>query len=547
MNGDAPDHYEGRRPRLVPVLALLAVIAAGLGAIAAFVLLKVQYDILQLANHASQTLLPDIQTQVRTALNLERLKVFGEVVRSSPEPREQREALLALRILAMNTVYEKDVFTSDQINRVYRLVERMATYRTRQDAARQSIHDHLAEFHANIGDHLNISEVLATPLTGNPATSADNLHDLLPNLYRLLHSALSNPRSAAARQAFKTLEQELARRSALGAGAEAGAGLDRIRPLLQWQQVIFNTEDELNGTWITARAIIDQLSQNTSIAAAVSASDGSAEIADHAKSAMILVAVAMSGLILLFAAGVYFMRWAVVKPIIRVTRNLEQVRATQQPLPLRREWLRELDDIAIAVEAFGTALARISQYTIDLEQEIVERQKAQAQLLELATTDSLTGLHNRRHFMDSAHQEFDRARRYQMPLSLLLLDADHFKAINDRYGHPVGDQALQALAAIGRRLLREVDLFARIGGEEFAILLPQTDPVAAWNVAERLRQAIIDQPTITGEGPLRLTVSLGVASLGPATVDLDDLLRRADVALYQAKQNGRNRVASAPD
>ena len=182
-----------------------------------------------------------------------------------------------------------------------------------------------------------------------------------------------------------------------------------------------------------------------------------------------------------------------------------------------------------------------------MEQEIVERQKAQAQLLELATTDSLTGLHNRRYFMDSAHQEFDRARRYQMPLSLLLLDADYFKTINDRYGHPVGDQALQVLAAIGQRLLREVDLFARIGGEEFAILLPQTDAVAAWNVAERLRQAIMDQPTSTGEGPLRLTVSLGLASLGPATVDLDDLLRRADVALYQAKLNGRNRVESAPD
>ena len=327
MNGTAPDRNERRKPRLVPVLALFATIAAGLGATAAFVLLKVQYDILQLANHASQTLLPDIQDQVRTALNLERLKVFGEVVRSSPEPRERREALLALRILAMNTIYEKDVFTSDQINRVYRLAERMAAYRTRQDAALQSIHDHLAEFHANI------DETSATPSAGHLLPGTDSLHDLLPNLYRLLHATLSNPRSPAARQAFKTLEQELARWPVL----DTNPGLDRIRPLLQWQQVIFNTEDELNSTWMAARAIIDHLSQNTSIAAAVSASEGSAEIADHAKSAMILVAVAMSGLILLFAAGVYFMRWTVVKPIIRVTRNLEQVRATQQPVPRRRE------------------------------------------------------------------------------------------------------------------------------------------------------------------------------------------------------------------
>ena len=149
--------------------------------------------------------------------------------------------------------------------------------------------------------------------------------------------------------------------------------------------------------------------------------------------------------------------------------------------------------------------------------------------------------------MENANQELDRARRYQTPLALLLLDADYFKAINDRYGHPVGDQALQALASIGRRLLREVDLFARIGGEEFAILLPQTDHAAARNVAERLRQAIIDQPVITEDGPLRLTVSLGLSSLSSATVNLDELFRRADTALYQAKQNGRNRVESALD
>jgi diguanylate cyclase (GGDEF)-like protein len=311
--------------------------------------------------------------------------------------------------------------------------------------------------------------------------------------------------------------------------------------------VIFNTEDQLSEAWAAAQAIIDHLSESISTDAAVAAADGSATIADHAKAAIFMVAGALSGLILLFTAGVYFMRWAVVKPIIRVTRNLEQVKASHRPVELRREWLRELDNIALAVQAFGTALARLSQYAIELEQEIAERQKAQAQLLELAITDSLTGLHNRRHFMESAQQELDRARRYQTPLSLALLDADHFKAVNDRYGHPVGDQALQMLAATGRRLLRDIDLFARIGGEEFAILLPQTDHAAAWIVADRLRQAIMDQPIATEQGPLHLTVSLGLASLDPATVDLDDLIRRADLALYQAKQNGRNRVESALD
>lgn len=540
MNLLTPDRPERRKPRLVPALALIAGLAAGLGCVAAFVLFKVQYDILQLADHASKILLPDIQTQVRTAINLERLKGFGEVVRSSPEPHERQEALLAMRILAINPLSEKSIFTEDQVNRVYRIIERMAVYHTEQDRARQRIEDDLAKFHAEFDE---------TPQS-SPSSRAlghsDALHELMPQLYLLLHSALSNPRSATARQAFNTLEKALAGQPPSSAVAD-DPELERVRRLLDWQRVIFNTEDQLSEAWAAARSIIDHLSESISIDATVAAADGSAEIAHYAKAAIFMVAGALSGLILLFAGGVYFMRRAVVKPIIRVTRNLEQVKASHRPVQLRREWMRELDNIALAVQAFGAALARLSQYAIELEQEIAERQKAQAQLLELATTDSLTGLHNRRHFMESAQQELDRARRYQTPLSLALLDADHFKAVNDRYGHPVGDQALQMLAATGRRLLRDIDLFARIGGEEFAILLPQTDHAAAWIVADRLRQAIMDQSIATEEGPLRLTVSLGLASLDPATADLDDLIRRADLALYQAKQNGRNRVESAPN
>ncbi len=539
MNNDAPGQNKRRKPRLVPILALIAVVAAGLGAVAAFVLFKAQYDILRLADRASETLLPDIQTQVRTALNLERLKVFGEIVRSSPEPHERREALLAMRILAMNAIYEQDVFTNDQVNRVYRIVERMAAYRAKQDAARRQIQDELLRLSAQVRpDQPALASAGSSPPEQN--------RNLLPELYRVAQNALYNPRSDAARREFNALKQELAHRQPESDPA-TDALSDPTHDLLQKLRVIFNTEDEVNNAWVSARTLIDHLAQHISIDAAASASDGNAEIAHNAKSAMIMVAIAMGGLILLFAAGLHFVRRVIVKPIIRVTRSLEQVKTTHRPVPLQREWLRELDNIAIAVEAFGVALAQNRQYTIDLEQEIAERQKAQVKLLELATTDGLTGLRNRRYFMESANQELDRARRYQTPLALLLLDADYFKAINDRYGHQVGDQALQALASIGRRLLREVDLFARIGGEEFAILLPQTDHAAARNVAERLRQAIIDQPVITEDGPLRLTISLGLSSLSSATVNLDELFRRADTALYQAKQNGRNRVESALD
>ena len=132
-----------------------------------------------------------------------------------------------------------------------------------------------------------------------------------------------------------------------------------------------------------------------------------------------------------------------------------------------------------------------------------------------------------------------------MPLSLLMIDADRFKSINDRFGHHIGDEVLKVLAMIGRRQLREIDLLARLGGEEFAILLPQTDFADAWVVAERLRQTIAEHTVDTEQGLLNFTISLGLSSLDPVTADLDDLLRQADIALYQAKQNGRNRVEPA--
>ncbi|MEN9938562.1 MAG: hypothetical protein RLZZ387_5141 [Chloroflexota bacterium] len=161
----------------------------------------------------------------------------------------------------------------------------------------------------------------------------------------------------------------------------------------------------------------------------------------------------------------------------------------------------------------------------------------------LATTDGLTGLYNRRHFFELAEQEMVRARRYGHPLSVILLDIDHFKQINDRHGHQVGDIALRAAAACCRDTLRAVDLHGRYGGEELVFLLPETGPEGAAQAAERMRAAIDHLPVIDAAGGLvRLSASLGVAALAPWNdVGLYQLLGRADQALYAAKRAGRNR------
>lgn len=181
--------------------------------------------------------------------------------------------------------------------------------------------------------------------------------------------------------------------------------------------------------------------------------------------------------------------------------------------------------------------------------DITEQKQLEQELERQARTDSLTGAINRRHFMDLAEQEMVVSRRYRHPLSLLMLDIDCFKAVNDTYGHHAGDVALQTLVHVCRRALRDVDVLARLGGEEFGILLPETAIDRAVRVAERVRQAVAAcEIPVDDQPPVRFTISLGVATLCDVDADIDALLRRADRALYDAKQAGRNqvRVAAAP-
>ena len=159
-----------------------------------------------------------------------------------------------------------------------------------------------------------------------------------------------------------------------------------------------------------------------------------------------------------------------------------------------------------------------------------------------AVCDHLTGIGNRRAFFDAAELEVRRCQQRPRPLSLVLFDADHFKKINDTHGHPAGDEVLRPIASTLSTTFRQVDVVARIGGEEFAVLLPSTDIATAHAVAERYCRALAAAPVATDAGPVRCTVSAGVASMDDVTDNLDDLFKRADKALYAAKASGRNTV-----
>ncbi len=160
-------------------------------------------------------------------------------------------------------------------------------------------------------------------------------------------------------------------------------------------------------------------------------------------------------------------------------------------------------------------------------------------------TDPLTGLLNRRHFMALSSREETRSRRHDLAFSVLMLDIDHFKRVNDTYGHPVGDLAIKALADICTKALRPHDILARYGGEEFVLTLPQTDTDGARIVAERIRAMTEQLALATDQGTIRFTVSIGVTTYRRGK-DFEQVIGRADQALYRAKQNGRNQVVDLP-
>ncbi|XXJ20959.1 diguanylate cyclase [Desulfovibrio caledoniensis] len=206
------------------------------------------------------------------------------------------------------------------------------------------------------------------------------------------------------------------------------------------------------------------------------------------------------------------------------------VRADKAVRHIRIEGLVQMDDKGMPIRLIGISM------------DVTEQRKMEDELRTLASTDPLTGASNRRQFMSRLGEEFERCKRYNTSLVLLSLDIDHFKRINDTYGHPAGDDVLKELVALCRNTLRTTDLFGRVGGEEFQAALTQTRIGAGENTAERLRRRVEQCEVRTHDQIITFTISIGVTALAPEDESIEGLLKRADDALYQAKRSGRNRV-----
>ncbi len=179
---------------------------------------------------------------------------------------------------------------------------------------------------------------------------------------------------------------------------------------------------------------------------------------------------------------------------------------------------------------------------VGIAEDITEKKRMEEELQRLATTDVLTRSSNRRHFFESAQRAFELAKTTAEPLAFLLFDIDDFKKINDRFGHQMGDLVLQRVAECGAQMIRRGDLFGRIGGEEFALLLPGCDRELAEQIGVRLQRAVRQLMVPTPQGPLRVTISQGLAVLKEDDKELDALYARADEAMYKAKRQGKDQI-----
>lgn len=229
---------------------------------------------------------------------------------------------------------------------------------------------------------------------------------------------------------------------------------------------------------------------------------------------------------------------------VRVSRKVKTMACV--PLIFEGKVLGILFSDDFTLRGFSEAEQRALTVLATFAATAIDHAKLLRLMKELARTDGLTGLYNYRYFHECLEDEIHRAKRYQRTLSLIMLDVDNFKRFNDTYGHPIGDTILKKIATIIKESIRDVDLASRYGGEEFMVMLPETDTVRALPLAERIRREI-EKRTLGSLGiksKESAHVSLGVACFPWDAQDKDDLIQRADEAMYTAKAQGKNRVVT---
>jgi diguanylate cyclase (GGDEF)-like protein len=252
--------------------------------------------------------------------------------------------------------------------------------------------------------------------------------------------------------------------------------------------------------------------------------------------------VLVVGLLLFIGLGAYLLGLTLVRPIDRLTGGASKVAAGDLEVDLP---VVSSSEVGYLTEVFNDMVARLRQGREELAAINKTLRKKNKELHELSITDSLTGLYNRKHLMETLDNEVARSERHKHDFAVLVIDIDDFKEYNDSYGHLAGDEVLSRLASVFKKSVRSCDYVARYGGEEFILILPEIGPQDGVKAAERIRKKVVKEKFAGDGGPIEVTVSVGVASYPKDGDDPQAIIRLADAALYQAKDSGRNQVVLA--
>jgi diguanylate cyclase (GGDEF)-like protein len=251
----------------------------------------------------------------------------------------------------------------------------------------------------------------------------------------------------------------------------------------------------------------------------------------------------VAGLVIGIGLGAYLLGQTVVRALDRLTSGAAKVAAGDLDVDLP---VVTRSEVGYLTEVFNDMVARLRQGREELAAINETLREKNSELEQLSKTDSLTGLYNRKHLMETLEREVARGQRYDSPFSVLMIDIDHFKEYNDTYGHLAGDQVLSRLAAVFKKTIRTCDYAARYGGEEFMVILPGTGQQGGAKTAERIRRQVVEESFDSGGGEsVGITISVGVSSFPDNGDGPESLIKKADVAMYQAKEAGRNQVILA--
>ena len=262
------------------------------------------------------------------------------------------------------------------------------------------------------------------------------------------------------------------------------------------------------------------------------------QIAELQRMTLVLVASLLVGI----GLCAYFLGLTIVRPLRRLTLGADQVAAGDLDVDLP---VNSRSEVGYLTQVFNHMVARLRHSRDELDNVNAELQGKNRKLHQLSITDELTGLHNRKHLMETLHGEVTRSRRNEHTFALFVIDIDHFKLINDTYGHQKGDEVLRLLGTLFHETVRSCDYVARYGGEEFIVMLPEVGAAGGREVAERIRERV-SRESINRKGD-RVTVSIGIAMFPDHGDNPEVLFQQADHALYAAKAAGRNRIVTAKD